>query len=238
MKRKNLITTLLFLSLICLIGTAPMSMAIGAEMNTYTAYPLFLSSTVKPNVMIILDTSTSMLKFAYQQTDSKWSTDLNNPIGTYDGYFDSDKNYSYDATNDYFYVDAAGTWSGNLLNFVTMRRMDIAKKVLTGGRTTTAADGSTVLQAQPYPNNCGWSGGYDRYKKFTLSGSTTYAYHYRTVDAKGGYFRLCNSGGSTYGTYYYTRVKVTSTPRELSSKTLLLSTRRLGSQGMLPKVIR
>ena len=221
MKRKSLIMKLLFLLLICFISIAPMSMAIGAEMNTYTSYPLFLSSTVKPNVMIILDTSTSMLEFAYHQTSGKWSTDISDPIGTYDGYFDSDKNYSYDATNDYFYVDASGGWSGNLLNFITMRRMDIAKKVLTGGRTTTAADGSTVLQAQPFPNNTGWSGGYDRYKKFKLSGTITYAYHYRTVDAKGGYFRLCNSSVSTYGTYYYTRVKVTSTPQGIVQQNAL-----------------
>jgi type IV pilus assembly protein PilY1 len=213
MKRKSLKKTLLLLSLIGLISAAPMSVAIGAEMNTYTSYPLFLSSTVKPNVMIILDTSTSMLEFAYNQTSGMWSTNTSDPIGTYDGYFDTSKNYSYDATNDYFYVDASGIWSGNLLNFICMRRMDIAKKVLTGGRTTTAADGSTVLQCQPFPNNCGWSGGYDQYKKFKLSGSTTYARHYRVVDAKGGYFYLCNSIGSPYGTQYYTRVKVTSTPQ-------------------------
>ena len=209
MKKKISLRIHIFFICVLVFGV---SVAAMGSMGTYTAYPPFLSQTVKPNVLVILDTSTSMLEFAYEQTSSMWSTDLDDPIGTYDGYFDSTKNYSYNSTHDYFYEDASGSWSGNLLNFICMRRMDIAKKVLTGGRIATAGDGSTVLVCQPYPSGCGWPGGYDQWKKFKLSGSTTYARHYRVVDSTGGYFYLCNSGGTPYGTKYYTRVKVTSTP--------------------------
>jgi len=209
MKKKLPIGGLAFAIWVVLCGLIPTAMA---SMANYTALPPFLTQTVKPNVLVILDTSTSMLQFAYEQTASKWSTDLD-PIGTYEGYFDSTKDYSYDSTYDYFYEDASGIWSGNLLNFVCMRRIDIAKMVLTGGRTTTAGDGSTLLMCQPYPSGCGWPGGYDQYKKFTLSGSTTYARHYRTVDATGGFFYLCDSSASPYGSKYYTRVKISGTPQ-------------------------
>jgi len=137
MKNKAAMTLALFSFAIFL---SHMNCGAMASMGTYAAYPPFLSQTVKPNVLVILDSSTSMSRFAYAETYNMWSEDISDPIGTYDGYFDTTKNYSYDSTNDYFYEDAAGTWSGNLLNFVCMRRMDIAKNVLTGGRTATAAD--------------------------------------------------------------------------------------------------
>lgn len=209
MKKKSFSTFILFVLVFFL---SSINFPATASMDTYTAYPTFLSLTLKPNVLVILDTSTSMLGFAYHHTTGQWSTDTSDPIGYYDGYFDSTKNFSYNSTQAYFYEDAAGIWSGKLLNFICMRRMDIAKKVLTGGRTGTAADGATVLKCQPYPDGCGNPGLYDQWKKFTLSGSTTYARHYRTVDAIGGYFYLCDSSGTAYGDKYYTRVKVDSTP--------------------------
>lgn len=209
MKNKAAITLVLFSFAIFL---SHMNCAAMASMGTYAAYPPFLSQTVSPNVLVILDSSTSMSRFAYANTYNQWSEDISDPMGTYDGYFDTTKNYSYDSTNDYFYEDASGTWRGNLLNFVCMRRMDIAKQVLTGGRTATAADGSTVLLGQPFPDGYGGMG-FQQWKKFRLSGTITYAKHIEVVDSKGPYFKLCNSSGTVYGDPYYIRVKVDATPQ-------------------------
>lgn len=147
MKRNISVGIFVFAIFVLILGV---NRAAVASMGTYAAYPPFLSQTVKPNVLVILDTSTSMLSYAYSGSYSTTTT--------YDGYFDSTANYSYNSTQEYFYEDSGGSWDGNLLNWISMRRMDIAKKVLTGGRTTTAGDGSTLLLGQPYPNNCGCPG--------------------------------------------------------------------------------
>lgn len=61
----------------------------------------------------------------------------------YYGYFDPD--YWYDYASNRFYptalkssrAKAATEWDGNFLNWATMRRIDVLRKVLTGGATTT-----------------------------------------------------------------------------------------------------
>ncbi len=110
--------------------------------------PLVQSVAVsQPNVLFVLGNGVTMGEYAYSTTFE--------PGRKYYGYFDPDKVYKYDNAKHYFYeagdaVDdpstaiqerAAGlkssspkVFSGNWLNWLTMRRMDIAKKVLTGGR--------------------------------------------------------------------------------------------------------
>jgi type IV pilus assembly protein PilY1 len=53
---------------------------------------------------------------------------------TYYGYFDSNKKYSYNSSGKYFYEDPNGEWDGNFLNWASMTRIDVARKVLTGGK--------------------------------------------------------------------------------------------------------
>ncbi len=131
-----------------------------AQMADYVAYPPFLTSKVAPNVLLVMDNSGSMNEFAYHETqgqrcgsDTAWTG--YEPGKEYYGLFNSNKLYSYDNTNHYFYEDgdtvddpttptiyerSTGSdpnvrkFSGNWLNWWTMRRIDVAKKVLTGGR--------------------------------------------------------------------------------------------------------
>ena len=106
-------------------------------MADYTDYPLFMSQTVEPNVLIILDNSGSMTEDAYQA--------FFDPAKTYYGYFSGDANpaddtrYSYDGAK--WNIDAAGDWSGNFLNWATMRRVDVTRKVLMGGLATSRTGG-------------------------------------------------------------------------------------------------
>jgi type IV pilus assembly protein PilY1 len=56
----------------------------------------------------------------------------------YYGYFDPDARYSYSSG---FVRDPSGAWDGNWLNWVSMRKIDVARKVLMGGLATARTGG-------------------------------------------------------------------------------------------------
>ena len=78
----------------------------------------------------------------------------------YYGYFDSAKCYSYNSGDSRFEPigtasgthghECSGAWSGNFLNWGTMTRLDVVRKVLYGGFRSTddtgTALGTTVLE--------------------------------------------------------------------------------------------
>ncbi len=100
------------------------SLVAKAGMKDYCSMPPFAYVSVPPNVLIILDNSGSMYEFAYKESYD--------PSRKYYGYFDPDEKYAY-SSEGYFYPSSSGDWDGNYLNWLTMRRIDIAKKVLVGG---------------------------------------------------------------------------------------------------------
>jgi type IV pilus assembly protein PilY1 len=97
----------------------------------YTSYPVFQANTVEPNIMIILDNSGSMNEPAYN-AGYKHTT-------KYYGYFEPYKRYTY--SSNVFYRSSAGAWDGNFLNWATMRRVDVVRKVLMGGLATSRTGG-------------------------------------------------------------------------------------------------
>ncbi|MGH2360220.1 MAG: hypothetical protein ACRDGM_06725, partial [bacterium] len=131
------------LALACALSLASLILILGpAEVNAqamadYTAYPPFVgANAVPPNILILFDNSGSMNGMAFGT-----AFDQNQ---TYSGLFDPLECYDYGSNK--FIPDptanpaALGTcttspyfWSGNLLNYVSMRRVDIAKYVLMGG---------------------------------------------------------------------------------------------------------
>jgi type IV pilus assembly protein PilY1 len=128
---------LLFLSLVMLL---PMP-AMAQSMADYTCFPAFTTTAVTPNVLIILDNSGSMNNMAYgYDGDGFYHPDDFDPATTYYGYFDSTSHYTYSATGE-FERDSAGDWNGNFLNWLTMRRVDVARKVLVGGLATSRTGG-------------------------------------------------------------------------------------------------
>ncbi len=108
-------------------------------MTNYCAVPPFLSRVLPPNVMIILDNSGSMFNFAYNYRGEDVSYGFDSAKKYY-GYFNPDYWYKYE--NGKFIATAKkdsrskedDEWDGNFLNWLTMRRIDIARKVLTGGK--------------------------------------------------------------------------------------------------------
>lgn len=103
-------TALLVIGVIAVLAlTFAPGTANGVEptMADYAAFPPFMSATVQPNVLVILDNSTSMSEFAYKEVRGKICTAAEAYTGyqegiKYFGYFDSDTCYAYDNVNHYF----------------------------------------------------------------------------------------------------------------------------------------
>ncbi|MDA2911922.1 hypothetical protein MYX04_13465, partial [Nitrospiraceae bacterium AH_259_D15_M11_P09] len=109
----------------------------------YTAYPEFLSSnsdSVPPDILILLDNSDSLNKQAYAGAfDSTVAyVGLFNPMRCYT--VDLDEVFVHNSS-DKASVSATCTgtynWDGNLLNWATMRRIDIVKWALVGGKCSS-----------------------------------------------------------------------------------------------------
>lgn len=125
--------------------------------------PLFLAST-EPRVMLVLSRDHLLSVKAYTDysdlnNDGQLDTTYNDQVGYY-GYFDSEKCYEYQDGNKRFEPigRAGGTnghecvaaWSGNFLNWATMTRLDVVRKVLYGGFRSQddkgTVMGTTVLE--------------------------------------------------------------------------------------------
>jgi type IV pilus assembly protein PilY1 len=99
----------------------------------------------------------------------------------YYGYFDSKKCYTYKnsrfepvsiiTTTDHY---CNGTWSGNFLNWSTMTRMDVLRKILYGGKRYTDTTSETVLERQYLPTDAHSFAKF--YKNHDLNRLTPYSY--------------------------------------------------------------
>lgn len=121
-----------------------------------SAIPPFLgtSTTIPPNVLIIIDISGSMSWSAYNYNNS----------GTYqgneEGYFYPNSTYSYNNNGGYWYINNSAkatncpsntnklnnskSYSGSCLNFLFMTRIDLLQWTLTGGSPDSCSQTSLV----------------------------------------------------------------------------------------------
>ncbi|MCP4406918.1 MAG: hypothetical protein GY807_04005 [Gammaproteobacteria bacterium] len=174
--------------------------AAGETSADYIAIPPFIAQTTdRPNVIISLDTSGSMKIPAYGQIGKSWSSDVHDnfdPSTVYYGYFDPTKYYVYDddPAKLFFIEDPVSpsakttdNWDGNFLNWLSMRRFDIVRKVLIGGkvrdRNTESIGGDDwyVLLGQDEPQDRQF------YKSYTSSSA-----HTPTQYADGTVFEMAN----------------------------------------------
>jgi type IV pilus assembly protein PilY1 len=158
------------LSLSSLIGLlAAAGLATAAAVSEISPTPLNVTQSVKPRVLFVLSNDHALYYKAY--TDWNDLTGDGKPDTTYVhtfkyyGYFDPTKCYDYViaagrfepkavTTDPNFYCDAVdGTWSGNFLNWATMSRMDIVRKVLYGGHRSTDTAAVTVLERAYIPSD-------------------------------------------------------------------------------------
>lgn len=166
MNSKIIVTISLFITMLCAFGTTH---AVEPTMAEYTSYPIFQANAVKPNILIIMDNSGSMNDQAY--------TDDYDHTKEYYGYFEPYKKYTYGS--NIFERSATGEWDGNFLNWLCMRRVDVARKVLTGGKAlSTVGGGAHQLVGEP-PGNNTWvfTKNYDDTDNVTpLASGTIYTY--------------------------------------------------------------
>jgi type IV pilus assembly protein PilY1 len=156
--------------LVAIAGALGHHQAMAQTMNSYTAYPPFINKSVPPAVMLMM---TKDHRLFYKGYNDIVDLDNGKPGGNaaidttykdnidYVGYFDSKKCYDFGngttgfggtgrfnpsaaGTGAYGHV-CAGNWSGNFMNWATMARIDIIRKILYGGRRIVDNAGSSTL---------------------------------------------------------------------------------------------
>nr|WP_315429638.1 PilC/PilY family type IV pilus protein [uncultured Albidiferax sp.] len=141
--------------------------------------PNVTTTSNRPMIMLAASKDHSMFGPVYtdfEDLDDDGTIDTTfKPTFKYYGYFDPTKCYAYDNTAKQFNPAALATvttstatikgvvktlekyscsvsqsyWSGNFLNWSSMTRMDVVRKMLYGGRRSTDTNGSTVLERTP-----------------------------------------------------------------------------------------
>ena len=149
--------------------------------------PLSVTQTVRPMVLLALSNDHQLYRKAYNDysdLDGDGAIDTTYQSGyEYYGYFDPKKCYVYSVAGYFEPTGKAtpghrcnpgisgqdsGTWSGNLLNWATMTRMDILRRVLYGGYRSIDDPAQTILERVLLPTDS-----HAFAKVFTPPGGTT-----------------------------------------------------------------
>ena len=136
--------------------------------SDYAATPPLLSQSSAPLVMLVLSVDHELFKKAYSDytdldADGRLDTSYNDSFD-YLGYFESNWCYQYGSGRYTPVVQATGAnlhhcttssapWSGNFLNWASMSRVDILRKVLYGGKRSTDSISQTVLERAYLPRD-------------------------------------------------------------------------------------
>lgn len=210
-------------------NSTPTSLATTNTVSDFNSVPMNLTgNSATPLVMINASKDHQLFFKAYSDT-----TDLdpenNDGVETtykpgfrYYGYFDSSKCYDYSTsdkrfeptttpTDDSGYCTTPNTyWSGNFLNWVSMARIDIIRKVLFGGHrrvdTATTTGGETVLERTYLPHDAhSWAKYYDGNGRNDINKLTPFTTaSYTDADKKKNGITFCNTTDSTSGDYSQT----------------------------------
>jgi type IV pilus assembly protein PilY1 len=160
----------LVVSLYCLLsfgGNDAMAAWRAPTSNDYVKIPPFVNASAPPLVMLVMGRDHTLYYEAYND-----ASDLNEdgvldtfykPDIDYYGYFDSYKYYTYSTARGRFEpagetidkkVPPSGSfWSGDFLNYLTMARIDVMRKVLYGGYRSIDTATETVLERAYIPND-------------------------------------------------------------------------------------
>lgn len=124
--------------------------------------PLFLSRSVQPLVMLNLSNDHQLYFEAYPDYadlsgDGLADRTYQHSVD-YFGYFDPYKCYAYESnifvpkrlTNDKY---CTNEWSGNFLNWISMSRIDVVRKILYGGYRSTDTSSQTILERSYIPSD-------------------------------------------------------------------------------------
>jgi len=137
-----------------------------AQMSDYCVIPPIVSSVAPPLVLFVAGRDHKLFYEAYNDAfdldgDGKLDTTYDHSI-TYYGYFDPYKCYEYQSSGQKKFVPVSTTsdkfctenqWSGNILNWLTMSRIDVLRKVLYGGYRKEDSANETVLERSFIPQD-------------------------------------------------------------------------------------
>tara|TARA_R110001592_G_scaffold52511_7_gene160665 strand:+ start:2963 stop:7972 length:5010 start_codon:yes stop_codon:yes gene_type:complete len=171
----RLIANVLLVAIPIIISAAPVHAAAPTS-SDYTLKPPVLVRTETPLVMLGLSVDHQLSYKAYSDYaditgDGNLNIDYEDSFD-YFGYFDSAWCYEYASSDEVFKpsnlanagsalakthtCSGSNEWSGNLLNWATMTRLDILRGVLYGGKRTSAvtvAGAGAVLERAYIPND-------------------------------------------------------------------------------------
>ncbi|ROR34993.1 pilus assembly protein [Inmirania thermothiophila] len=167
--RKGTILAVAMAAFVAGLGAPPQAAAAVSShtMAEFTAYPITVSQTATPLVMLVMSNDHQYYFKAYNDysdldADGVVEATYTHAIDYY-GYFDPYKCYQYDSadgrfepvaeTADKYCPAGSGQWSGNFLNWATMTRMDAVRRVLFGGLRYIDTDGETVLERAFLPHD-------------------------------------------------------------------------------------
>ncbi|MBE1424600.1 type IV pilus assembly protein PilY1 [Desulfomicrobium macestii] len=208
-KRKFLVTNIFLLIALFFYATYAFSY-VATDFNWI---PPFLTKDEKPTVHILFDSSGSMEFRAYGGKNVVYSNF--NPSYQYYGYFNPKKYYRYTTSEPsapYFIEATSGDlWNGNFLNWLTMHRDDIAKKVMIGGNYDKIRGLYSLTSVNSWSNYT-WVLYDDRYKVTDLNGNLNYMTPLSAHDT--------NKRSSAYS-YFYQQASSSTEP------TILYVTREL-----------
>ncbi|MDZ7923972.1 MAG: hypothetical protein U5M23_07910 [Marinagarivorans sp.] len=197
--------------LLATLGMASALTAQAAKMESYTLDPLSLDPGVAPLVMLAMSNDHQLYFKAYTDYDDlngngkldKEETGYNH-AHKYVGYFESGYCYKYASfqfaidkeANAEGYCNETGgkLWSGNFLNWATMTRIDVLRKILYGGKRLPQAEDSTalaVLERSYLPNDAHSFAKY--YNGADLPLLTPYGRNASAEHAKDRGLTLCNT---------------------------------------------
>ena len=113
-----------------------------AAMGDYCSAPPYITRSIAPNIMVVMDNSLDMYQPAY--------SGAYDPNTTYLGYFVPTSCYSSGAkfievTKNAVACTAAAPFRGNLMNWATMSKYDVLQKVLIGGNSTSKQANANTL---------------------------------------------------------------------------------------------
>ena len=129
---------IILVTLICI------GFGLSQNMQTYCCAPPYVVTVVKPNILFLLDMTSSM----WNRAADTYNDGHYDPDHRYYGYFDETVNYYY--ANSMFWKEgyqpggALGPFPGNIMNWAVMSRADVMRKVIAGGKGQPA---------QAYPKN-------------------------------------------------------------------------------------
>ena len=112
-----------------------------ADLSTYCQYPPYVYQSKLPSVMLLVSNSYSNVGFCISEQAGRYGTERQRRVhpgaSVLRGLFDPDYWYNSSwqktATKTSSSKPSATSWHGSFLNWLTMRRIDVVNKLLTGG---------------------------------------------------------------------------------------------------------